>query len=160
MAEDVQGIALQITYKGTIGSLKVLTQLISKLLEERNKNAIVHGQQSLQNLNKQGRQLESVNLPGEDIKAFRQQLKRYNVDFSVMKDGNTGEQTVFFKAQDVDRVYKGLENCVKGLSLDKSDEKKPIKDVMAKAEQKARDQAIEAKGKEDRQKKKEVNQDK
>lgn len=159
MADDLQGTALQLTYQGTIGSLKVLLGLAKIALDERQSNQIVHGRQSLKSLNNQGRQLESVNLSGEDIAAFRKELKQYNVDFAVMKNKDTGEHTVFFKAQDVDRVYKGLGKCVKGISLDKETDKKPMKDVMDKAIQKAEERSQPSQDAEDRHHKKDVSND-
>ena len=156
MAEELPGAAVQMVSQGSIETLKMLLKLIEVALQERNRDSTKHGQQSLQALNKQGRQLESVNIPSEDIKEFRRQLNRFNVDFSIMRDRGTGENAVFFRAQDVDRVYQGLEGCLKWMFLDKVGTQKSIKDVMENAVRKAEEQAQNAQKTEERQKKKEV----
>lgn len=124
--------AVQVEWKAAQISAKALKELIQQLLENRNK--ITHGEQKLTKLNLQGKKLESVELTGEDMKSFRRELHKYSVDFSVMKDRETANYTVFFKGQDVDRVYSGLQKCVQ--NFDRA-QKKPIREVMQEAEQRA-----------------------
>ncbi len=109
-------------------------------------NHIAHGQQSLQKLNSQGRQLESVVLPEKDFGVLRRELNRNAVDFSVKKDRASGEYTFYFKGQDIDRVHKGLEKCIQGLEKDAS--RKSVKEVMEHASKKASEQSVnrDAKG--------------
>ena len=139
MNGDLQSSAVQVLYTGTEITFKALREIIKKLLE--NKNKPQYGQQSLKKLNIQGRQLESINLPNEDIQLFKRELKRYNVDFSVMKDKKADKRyIIFFKGQDVDRVYKGLESCVRG--LDQTQAGKPINQRIQEAIQKYKDKDI------------------
>lgn len=137
MSADLQEQAVKVTWKTTEISAKTLKALIETLLANREKTQ--HGEQKLSKLNMQNRQLESVELSGSDIKAFRQELNKYSVDFSVMKDRSNGNYTVFFKGQDVDRVYQGLQSCIKG--LDMAVNKKPIKEVMEQAEKRSAERA-------------------
>jgi hypothetical protein len=130
---DIQEEAIKVTLKGTQISFRVLKALIQTLLENRDK--ISHGEQSLKKLNLQNKQLESVPITSNDIKALRKELNRYSVDFHIMKDRNSGEHTVFFKGQDVDRVYQGLSNCIKNFDRD-TVKKKPIKEVIKEATEK------------------------
>ena len=102
----------------------------------KNRNQIKHGQQSLKKLNLQGNQLDIVKIPGQDIAAFRRQLNKYSVDFSVMKDRKTGEHLVFFKGQDTNRVYAGLEKVLEK-NINRNNDKKPRKEVFKQAKQKS-----------------------
>ena len=137
MSAELQEQALQVTWKTTEISAAALKTLIKTLLD--NKGRIEHGEQSLKKLNIQNRQLESVKITGEDMKTFRRELKRYSVDFSIKHDLSAGNYTVFFKGQDVDRVYKGLQKCLNDLDIGK----KPMKEVMQEAERKSNERAAE-----------------
>jgi hypothetical protein len=130
--------AVQIIYKGSTITAALLWSLAQHALDSR--DTVEHGQQSLQKLNLQG-QLESVKITGQDITAFRKQLNKYAVDFSVKRDRNTGEYSVFFKGRDTERVYLGLENVLK-TAIDRTS-KKPIKEIMARAVQKAAERAAQ-----------------
>lgn len=132
MTTNLQEQAVQIIFKASSITLAGLKSVIQLALQ--NRNSIEHGQQSLKKLNLQGKKLESVEISGEDIKAFRRELNKYSVDFAIMKDAETQNYTVFFKGQDVDRVYTGLQKCVANFE---KGQKKPMKEAMQEAEQKA-----------------------
>ena len=123
---------VQVEWKAAKITAAALKGLIEKILANREK--ITHGEQSLKKLNLQGKKLESIELTGEDMQAFKRELNKYAVDFSIKKDTETQNYTVFFKGQDVDRVYKGLQKCVENFQ---KGSKKPIKEVMKEAEEKA-----------------------
>jgi hypothetical protein len=108
MAADLQEQAVQVEWKAAKITAAALKGLIEQILANREK--ITHGEQSLKKLNLQGKKLESIELTGEDMQAFKRELNKYAVDFSIKKDTETQNYTVFFKGQDVDRVYKGLVN--------------------------------------------------
>lgn len=110
MAADLQEQAVQVEWKAAKITAAALKGLIEQILANRGK--ITHGEQSLKKLNLQGKKLESIELTGEDMQAFKRELNKYAVDFSIKKDTETQNYTVFFKGQDVDRVYKGLQKCV------------------------------------------------
>lgn len=137
MAGELGEQAVKVEWKTVEITAKALKALIQQLIE--NKEKIQHGQQSLTKLNLQGKKLEQVELTGEDMKNFRREMNRYSVDFSIMKDRTSGNYTVFFKGQDVERVYAGLQKCVQ--NFDKG--KKPIKEVMRDAEERATQRAAE-----------------
>jgi len=137
MATELNAQAIEVTTRATAITLAALKSIIQTLIE--NRHSIEHGEQGLKKLNLQNKQLESVELSGEDIKDFKKQLNKYSVDFSVMKDKTTGHHTIYFKAQDTDRVYTGLENCIKNLSIDRHS-KKPIKEVIESAVERAAQQ--------------------
>lgn len=132
MAADLQEQAVQVEWKAAKITAAALKGLIEQILANRKK--ITHGEQSLKKLNLQGKKLESIELTGEDMQAFKRELNKNAVDFSIKKDTETQNYTVFFKGQDVDRVYKGLQKCVENFQ---KGSKKPIKEVMKEAEEKA-----------------------
>ena len=110
--------------------------MINQLLENRDK--VNHGEQSLTKLNMQNRQLESIDLSAADLHSFRQEMRKYGVDFSITKEKGTDIHAVYFKAQDIDRVYAGLKNCVESV-MNKT--RTPISEVMQEAIKKAEIQA-------------------
>ncbi len=132
MGANLDEQAVQVQWKTTEITAKALKELIKKVINNRGK--IQHGEQKLKKLNLQGKKLENVELSGKDIKIFRRELKKYSVDFSVMKNRDNGNYLVFFKAQDVDRVYNGLHKCVQNFN---KTQKKQIKEVMKEAKQKS-----------------------
>lgn len=138
MAGDLGEQAIKVEWKAVEITAQALKALIRQIIE--NKDKVQHGQQSLSKLNLQGKKLEQVELTGEDMKNFRRELNKYSVDFSVMRDHASGNYTVFFKGQDVDRVYTGLQKCVQDFDKGK---KRPIKEVMRDAEEKAAQRASE-----------------
>lgn len=110
----------------------LLRQLIRAAVQSRQQSS---GEMSLKKLDAQGRQLESVEIPGEDVQRLRRQLKKYQVDFTVLRDRESGKYQLFFKSQDVDRVYKGLEQAV--AEWDRTAGRKPAKELFAEAKREA-----------------------
>lgn len=135
MPGELDQQAIEVSMKGTKISFQVLKAIIQALNDR--KNQLQHGEQRLEQLNRHGRKLESIDIPNTDIKELKQTLKRYSVDFSIMKEKGGSNYTVFFKGQDIDRVYKGLENYLKDLDFKKS--KKPMKEVMKEAVDKSKE---------------------
>lgn len=136
MATELSQQSLQVTTSTAIMSLWALKRLIYKMLENRKagKNQIVRGEQSLKKLNLQDKQLDLMTLTDVEIKEFRKQLNKYAVDFAVMKDKIAGMHTVFFKGQDINRVYEGLEKaCTASLDIKPIKAKEPMPVVMTKA---------------------------
>lgn len=113
----------------------VLRQIIRSLASSHANTGRCEGQMSLKALSAQGRQLESVEVPGEDVQRLRRELKKYHVDFTVMRDKETGKCEVYFKSQDVERVYKGLEHVV--ADWDKNADRKSAKELFAEAKKEA-----------------------
>lgn len=132
MGKELGEQAIQVEWSVAKVTAKALKELIEQLLANRNR--ITHGEQSLSRLNLQGKKLESVELDGQDLKSFRRELNKYSVDYSVMKNRETGNYIVFFKGQDVDRVYVGLQKCVQDFEKNR---KKPVREVMQEADQRA-----------------------
>lgn len=131
MAVEISEQAVQVELNVMKVSAQTILSAIQWLLA--NQRTVTHGQQSLRKLNLQGRQLESIPVAGADLNAIRRELRQYSVDYSLMRDRNTGEYSVFFKSQDVERVYSGLKEFAK----DWENRKRPMKEVMEEAQRSA-----------------------
>lgn len=96
--------------------LKAIKNAISKILgviDEKGKSleeyVKEHGSEvKLKDLVKKG-QLEEVQVKDAELKQLRKELNRCGVKFSVMKDKETGNHSVFFQARDL----KVMENAFK-----------------------------------------------
>ena len=84
-----------------------ILRLTVQAMQDRN-----YGQQSLSALNRQERQLASVDVNDKTLRYVKRQLNQYSVDFSVTKDKDTGKINLWFKSQDIDRIQAALENCI------------------------------------------------
>lgn len=108
MSELGQG-ALQVTFKGAELSLDVMVKVFAAILRELGKmDPAVHGLQSLKSLEAQGSQLTPVDFHESDLQKVAAQLKKYQVDFSIMKNENGREHTLFFKAKDTAVIQHAL----------------------------------------------------
>ena len=99
----VEVSAARIAGRGIIDVL----QLVMQRLEQRQ-----YGEQSMKQLNKQGRQLVPVDVDNSTIRTVKQQMKQYAVDFAITKEKDTDKMFLWFKSQDVDRVEQALKNCI------------------------------------------------
>lgn len=134
---DYQDKVIQLSCKISASTGKELMYILPQLLRRlHNRNyQIVHGKQSLRKLNQQNREIQAIPITDADIKVLKKQLNRYSVDFSVLKEPD-GTMQVYFKAQDVDRVYNALKHIVKNLNPDQSKRlSQTIAAAKAKAEQ-------------------------
>lgn len=143
MAADLGEQAVMVMYKtGSEITLTMLKVIIRNLLEKN--NTLQHGEQSMKALNMQGKRLEHMELPGQDIKEFRKALRKYAVDFSVLQDKTAGTYSVFFKSQDTDRIYAGLKSVLKE-AVAETGKKKHIKEVIEQATKKVEELAAQQK---------------
>lgn len=108
-AVRVEVSAAKLAGRGIVDVLQLLTQSL---------RSQQYGQQSIAQLNKQGRQLTSVDVDNTTIRAVKRHLKAYSVDFAVTKEKGTGKMFLWFKAQDVERIQTALQNCIAELGRD------------------------------------------
>lgn len=135
MSAELGEQAVQVMLRASAVTLSVLLQAAQAAVQRH--KGVEHGEQKIQKLNMQGKQLENVALMDEDIKPFRKELNKYGVDFAVVRDTQTGEHSVFFKGQDTERVYMALEKVL-NTAIDRADKgKKPAKEIMQEAVAKA-----------------------
>ena len=143
MVTEIQEEAIQITVRAGTVTLSTLLRLMAALA--RQYKQVTHGKQSLRKLNLQNRELVSYDFMGADMQALRRELRRYNVDFAVMKGEEPGTYKVFFKAQDAQRIYTVVSNVVKNFDWEKEE---PLSEKVKEAERQAEAQAREAGGRE------------
>lgn len=93
MVTEIQEEAIQITVRAGTVTLSTLLRLMAALA--RQYKQVTHGKQSLRKLNLQNRELVSYDFMGADMQALRRELRRYNVDFAVMKGEEPGTYKVF-----------------------------------------------------------------
>jgi len=72
------------------------------------------GNMTLNELSKCNDGLSAVELTDPNLRLLKSEMKKYNVDFSAVKDGK-GKYTLFFKSKDVDSVTHALKNYTKKL---------------------------------------------
>lgn len=94
-----------------------------------------YGQQSLAELNRQNRQLASVDVNDRTLRLVKRQLNQYSVDFSVTKDKDSGRMYLWFKGQDVDRIQTALENCI----AERGQERPTLQELSARLAARARE---------------------
>lgn len=128
MELDEQVLSLEI--KASKLTFEMIRHAIEKAHSMRTE--ITHGKQSIEKLNRHGQALEMVDIPGADEKYFRKDLRRYGVDYAVMRDKHNGIYRVFFKARDVDRIRAALKNYL-SKSVTQEPKKRSINDALQDA---------------------------
>ncbi|GHU82417.1 hypothetical protein AGMMS50284_4240 [Clostridia bacterium] len=139
VGEESAQIVLSIVSKATIIGSEEIFSLSKIVLGEMKKgvgtiakkarsSSPKKGEQSIAQLSKQGKDLNSVPVSNDDIKTVKKQLKGYGVDFSVLQDKNTKDYTLFFKATDTVVIQNALEKCVNKLEQEISVENENDKD--------------------------------
>ena len=126
--------AVSVSIEGGQITAKLLYQVMKQLIKRRETAADRNGQMDIKKLDRQGKQLECVELPCGELRDIKKQLNQYGVDFAVLRDGKE-KVSLYFKAQDVDRVYKGMQKC---LNQRQQPKKKPIRMLLAKAIEKSK----------------------
>lgn len=133
LGDDVQEKAVKITYK----TAKVTAQTINEIIRHYlySKDSEIYGEQSLKDLNKKGKQLDSISIPEQDIKGLRQNLKKnYGVDFAVKKSLENEAFDIYFKGQDISQIQTALKEYLKDLDL-----KPTLKENIEKATTKSKE---------------------
>lgn len=141
--EEITNKTLSIAVGEGKNLLKAIKNAINKLLgiiDEKGKSleeyVKEHGSEvKLKDLVKKG-QLEEVQVKDAELKQLRKELNRCGVKFSVMKDKETGNHSVFFQARDL----KVMENAFKR-TLAKVSEKSKDKPSIIKQIKKFREMA-------------------
>ena len=124
---------LQVTLKASGITARALLRAMREAYQKR--SLVTHGEQSVKQLNLQNKALENVDISKEDMATLRRTLNSYGVDFAVARDREQGVYKVFFKGQDVDRVYAALEKCVK--DYESYNRRRPVKETLQDAKEEA-----------------------
>ena len=126
---------------------KAIDKIMADLAQRMNKASpapakapeVKSGKMTLQDLQKQGAGLTTVELKEPHLRLLNSTLKKHGVDFSAVKDGK-GKYTLFFKGKDADAVTHALKQYTqKMVKLDKGKPKpKPsIKSTLDEAKKAA-----------------------
>lgn len=70
-------------------------------------------------------QLEEINVKDGELKELKKELNRYGVKFSVMKDKETGNHSIFFQVKDTKVLNKAFQNVLTNIEK-KENRKEPI----------------------------------
>ena len=123
------------TSKAILDALKK----VHKQIEEQGglKNVIKNNGEEvkLKDMVKKG-QLEEINLKDPELKELKKILNKHGVKFSVMKDKETGNHSVFFQSKDIKVMEHAFKKAVKA-----SERKTDRKDSITKSINKFRDMA-------------------
>lgn len=97
---------------------KILLDLIRKLLKESEKIGGLEklvgskgNEVKLKDMVKKG-QLEEIPVEETELKELKKELNRYGVKFSVMKDKESGKDSVFFQAKDMKVMDKAFKHAL------------------------------------------------
>lgn len=123
---------------------KILLDLIRKLLKESEKIGGLEklvgskgNEVKLKDMVKKG-QLEEINLKDPELKELKKILNKHGVKFSVMKDKETGNHSVFFQSKDIKVMEHAFKKAVKA-SERKADRKDSITKTINKFKDMAKD---------------------
>jgi hypothetical protein len=83
-----------------------------------------HGKQTLRQLQKHNEGLSSVELNAPHLRQLQREMKKSNIDFSVVKDGK-GKYTLFFKGKNADEMTHAFKRYTN--KIVRREEKKAIK---------------------------------
>lgn len=114
----------KLTAKAVIAALKTILKLASnsqKNLSDFIKDEYLSKAKPLREMVKKG-ELEAIDLPEGEMKELKKVLNKYRLDFSVMKDKETGLYTVFFQAKNAKVFEKAFKKAIE--NFEKKQEKK------------------------------------
>lgn len=121
--------AAKFALKGILGAARAALHTLTH-------PGIKYGRQTIKELNRQGRELNSVETDSQKMREVKKELKAYGVDFAVEKDRTNDKMYIWFKGQDVERIQKALENLIAGEGKEKPG-RNFIRDICDRARQQA-----------------------
>ena len=129
--EEIARKTLSLEVKAAKVTGKLLLTLLKKLMKEAKKLGgleklvKVNGNEvKLKDMAKKG-QLEEIPVEEAELKELKKELNRYGVKFSVMKDKETGKNSVFFQAKDMKVMDKAFKHAL-SVSEKKAERKESI----------------------------------
>lgn len=148
-AKEVYTIAAPIIEKECNEIIESMKKILEQGLKDTHKTSslVTH---KLKDLYKQG-QLVELKVNEGDIVDLKRELNNNKVKFSICKDKETGEHTVFYQARNKQDMIKAFENILaKGKELDKPSTIKTLeqaKEQCKRLEQKQVKEKLKEKGK-------------
>ncbi len=117
--EDVNHRSISLSVRAAKLTGRTLLKVIQAYLRHRKNQQlrpdIPQGKQTVKQLAKQGQGMTSLDINDKDIKLFDRIMKKFAVDYAVMKDKTTSPptHTIFFKSKDADAIEKAFKNFTK-----------------------------------------------
>jgi len=110
---------------------RILAKMMQAFLQKVKTPHIRHGKQSIKSLTKQGASLSDIQISGDNIGTFKKMARKYNVDYSLVKDSseNPPRWTVFFKAKDDKALQSAFSEYAK-ITLGKKSNKSSMLDTL------------------------------
>lgn len=116
--EEIARKTLNMEVKAAKVTARLLISLLKKLMKEAEKLCGLEkliktngSEVKLKDMVKKG-QLEEIPVQEAELKELKKELNRYGVKFSVMKDKETGNHSVFFKAKDMKVMEKAFKHAL------------------------------------------------
>ena len=139
MQEEITQGTLSLSVEAGKMTADLLQKALAKVLEETRKKpsqrTLRQGKQTLNQLKQHGAALTNIEITEQNIKAFSQVAKKYEIDFALKKDPHTDppHYYVFFKAKDKERLQPAFKEFT-AMTLDR--EKRPtIREKLAQAQE-------------------------
>lgn len=130
--DEGKSLMRNLTQKMSRGGISIVTGTTQTVTNQIKKQRTT-GKQRYNQLKKHGA-LEHIDVSKTDLKPIANELKKYNLDFAVKRNKETGKIHVFFKAQDRDTLNLALENVLQKFANEKEQnreqqQEKPNKDI-------------------------------
>lgn len=138
MQEEVVAKTIALTCKATRLSGRALAKMMNLYLQHRKvkkqSSSVPQGKQTVKELAAQGQGVTTIETADKDIKVFHKTMKKYGVDYAIMKNSKTKPptHTIFFKAKDGDAITKAFKEYVDKLSKSKEKSKPSVLDKLKK----------------------------
>ena len=107
MQEQIEEKTAAISVKAVKMTGQLLAKAMRAWLKKAREPTFKQGKQSVKSLTKQGASLSNIEIDGDNIGSFSSTARKYNVDFALKRDDNSGNPPrwlVFFKAKDADAL--------------------------------------------------------
>lgn len=116
--EEIARKTLNMEVKAAKVTARLLISLLKKIMKEAGKLGGLEkliktngSEVKLKDMVKKG-QLEEIPVQEAELKELKKELNRYGVKFSVMKDKETGNHSVFFQAKDMKVMEKAFKHAL------------------------------------------------
>ena len=120
------------------------SQPLAEYLNEKRKT----NSRKLKDMVKRG-QLENIDLQKGDVKELKKQLNRYGVNFSIMKNKESGLYSVFFQAKDTKVIDLAFKKAIER-SERKENKRDSTKEILNKFKERVKNVVVKDKIKEKR----------
>lgn len=154
--DDVNSKAINLEIKVAQYSAKAISKAMKKIIEDaaekrqpladylsekRKTNS-----RKLKDMVKKG-QLENIDLQKGEVKELKNQLNRYGVNFSIMKNKETGLYSVFFQAKDTKAVDLAFKKAIERYEK-KENKRDSTREVLNKFKERVKNAVVKDKVKE------------